>query len=228
MSPLRSRRWNTRWASSGSGRHDRRPRRGRMLDERSSDRSGAVEAAGAAVFFHQCSADRGRARTGRYGLPNTIGNLTDRAITFGTLVFGGVMDEFPDLKICLGHAGGYMAYGVARMDKGWRAGALEDMPEFEDVEGVAERAQRLLGRFYYDSCTYTEESLRFLLTRSVRSGGARYRLSGADDPGRRGELDQRAGEPHGRREGRDLVAEPSPAARVLRRREACIGSRTRR
>jgi aminocarboxymuconate-semialdehyde decarboxylase len=138
---------------------------GRMLDEpqfRPFWRS--VEELGAVVFFHQCSSTVVESRTERYGLPNTIGNLTDRAITFGTLVFGGVMDEFPDLKICLGHAGGYTAFGIARMDKGWRAGAMENMPEFEDARTVLEKApSEYLSRFWYDSCTYTEETLRFLV-----------------------------------------------------------------
>jgi aminocarboxymuconate-semialdehyde decarboxylase len=138
---------------------------GRMLDEpdfRPFWR--AVEQARAVVFFHQCSSTVVECRTERYGLPNTIGNLTERAITFGTLVFGGVMDEFPDLKICLGHAGGYTAFGIARMDKGWRAGAMENMPEFEDARSVLQRAPSdYLSRFYYDSCTYTGESLRFLI-----------------------------------------------------------------
>lgn len=124
----------------------------------------AVEELGAVVFFHQCGATVVEHRTTRYGLPNTIGNLTERAITFGTLVFGGVMDRFPGLKICLGHAGGYTAFGIARMDKGWQAGALEDMPEFEDARTTLERPpSTYLDRFYYDSCTYTEATLRFLL-----------------------------------------------------------------
>jgi aminocarboxymuconate-semialdehyde decarboxylase len=138
---------------------------GRMLDEKEFRpfwRS--VEELGAVVFFHQCSATVVESRTDRYGLPNTIGNLTDRAITFGTLVYGGVMDEFPGLKICLGHAGGYTAFGIARMDKGWRAGAMENMPEFEDARTHLQRPpSEYLSRFYYDSCTYTEESLRFLI-----------------------------------------------------------------
>jgi len=138
---------------------------GRMLDEpQFRPFWKAVEELGAVVFFHQCSSTVVESRTGRYGLPNTIGNLADRAITFGTLVFGGVMDEFPDLKICLGHAGGYTAFGVARMDKGWRAGAMDNMPEFEDARTVLARApSEYLGRFYYDSCTYTEATLRFLV-----------------------------------------------------------------
>jgi aminocarboxymuconate-semialdehyde decarboxylase len=124
----------------------------------------AVEDLGAVVFFHQCSSTVVESRTTRYGLPNVIGNLVDRAITFGTLVYGGVMDRFPDLKLCLGHAGGYTAFGIARMDKGWQAGAMENMPEFEDARTFLERApSEYVRRFWYDSCTYTESTLRYLL-----------------------------------------------------------------
>ena len=50
------------------------------------------------------------------------------------------------------------------MDKGWKAGALENMPEFDDSRTFLERApSEYLGRFYYDSCTYTEATLRFLI-----------------------------------------------------------------
>src|SRR5215210_2158419 len=124
----------------------------------------AVESLGAVVFFHQCSSTVVESRTTRYGLPNVIGNLVDRAITFGTLVYGGIMDRYPDLKLCLGHAGGYTAFGIARMDKGWRAGAMENMPEFEDARTFLERApSEYVTRFWYDSCTYTESTLRYLL-----------------------------------------------------------------
>ncbi len=124
----------------------------------------AVEELGAVVFFHQASSTVVENRTERYGIPNVIGNLTERAITFATLVFGGIMDRYPDLKLCLGHAGGYTAFGAARMDKGWRAGALENMPEFDDSRSFLEHApSEYLSRFYYDSCTYTEPTLRFLI-----------------------------------------------------------------
>jgi aminocarboxymuconate-semialdehyde decarboxylase len=138
---------------------------GRMLDEPEFlPFWEAVEELGAVVFFHQCGATVVEHRTTRYGLPNSVGNLVERAITFGTLVFGGVMDRFPALKICLGHAGGYTAFGIARMDRAWQSGALENNPEFEDARAVLDRPpSEYLGRFWYDSCTYTEATLRFLL-----------------------------------------------------------------
>ena len=124
----------------------------------------AVEELSAVVFFHQASSTVVEQRTQRYGIPNVIGNLTERAITFATLVYGGIMDRYPDLKLCLGHAGGYTAFGAARMDKGWWAGGLDDMPEFDDSRSFLNKApSEYLSRFYYDSCTYTESTLRFLL-----------------------------------------------------------------
>jgi aminocarboxymuconate-semialdehyde decarboxylase len=47
---------------------------------------------GALILFHQAGETLVAARTQRYHLPNTIGNLADRAVTFASLVFGGVMD----------------------------------------------------------------------------------------------------------------------------------------
>ena len=55
----------------------------------------AAEQMGALVFFHQGGETLVSQRTTRYHLPNTIGNLADRAVTFATLVHGGVLDECP-------------------------------------------------------------------------------------------------------------------------------------
>src|SRR2546422_7816626 len=81
----------------------------------------AAEQLGALIFFHQGGETLVSPRTTRYHLPNSIGNLVDRAVTFATLVSGGVMDECPNLKIVLGHGGGYTCYGIGRMDRGWRS-----------------------------------------------------------------------------------------------------------
>jgi aminocarboxymuconate-semialdehyde decarboxylase len=116
----------------------------------------AAEQMGALVFFHQAGETLVTARSTRYHLPNTIGNLVDRAVTFATLVFGGVMDEFPDLKICLGHGGGYTCYGIGRMDHGWQVRS-------EARVHITQPPSSYLGRFYYDCIVYTEPALRYLI-----------------------------------------------------------------
>ncbi len=116
----------------------------------------AAEQMGALVFFHQAGETLVTSRSARYHLPNTIGNLVDRAVTFATLVFGGVMDDFPGLKICLGHGGGYTCYGIGRMDHGWQVRS-------EARVHITQPPSSYLGRFYYDCIVYTEPALRYLI-----------------------------------------------------------------
>ena len=134
----------------------------------------AADELGAVLFFHQGGETCVTYRIKRYKLGNSIGNLADRTITFASLVMGGVMDECTNLKPLLGHAGGYTAFGIARMDK--TAGALppnraeggEMRPPFGRGEGeynLQRPPSEYLNRFYYDCCTYDEEALRFLINR---------------------------------------------------------------
>ena len=129
----------------------------------------AAEALGAVLFFHQGGDTCVAHRIGRYKLNNAVGNLAERTLVYATLVFGGVMDRFPALKVLLAHGGGYTAYGVARMDK--VAGALEPgadggmTPPFPGNDGFAQKLppSDYLDRFYYDCCTYNGGVLRFLV-----------------------------------------------------------------
>jgi aminocarboxymuconate-semialdehyde decarboxylase len=116
----------------------------------------AAEEMGACVFFHQASDTVVNQRTRRYHLPNSIGNLADRAITFATLVHGGVMDAHPNLKIVLGHGGGYTCYGIGRMDHAWQVRS-------EARVHLTQPPSEYLRRFHYDCIVYTEPALRFLI-----------------------------------------------------------------
>jgi len=124
---------------------------------------------GALLFFHQGGTTCVTTRIDRYKLPNAVGNLTERTLLFATLVFGGVLDRFPDLNLLLAHGGGYVPYGVARMDK--VAGALPGdfdgtmKPPFGPNDGFDHQLapSEYLGRFYYDCCTYSGPVLRFLV-----------------------------------------------------------------
>jgi aminocarboxymuconate-semialdehyde decarboxylase len=117
---------------------------------------GAAERHRAFLLIHQYGPTTVWYRTKNYFLPNSVGNLVDRTITFGCLVFGGVMDRHPGLRVCLGHAGGYVPYAVDRMDRGWYA--------FPKYRGKArDRPSTYLSRFLYDTTTFTDRNLRFLI-----------------------------------------------------------------
>ncbi|HSO49258.1 MAG TPA: amidohydrolase family protein [Acidimicrobiia bacterium] len=129
----------------------------------------AAQELGALLFFHQGGDTCVSHRTKLYKLGNAVGNLTERALVFATLVFGGVLDRFPDLRLLLAHAGGYTPYGVPRMDK--VAGAMpgdfdgQMRPPFPGDDGFSQKLapSAYLGRFYYDCCTYSGPVLRFLI-----------------------------------------------------------------
>jgi aminocarboxymuconate-semialdehyde decarboxylase len=133
-----------------------------------------VEELGAILHFHQGGGGIQTVVHGRqsgYSLPNGIGNLADRTITFASLVFGGVMDACPNLKLLLAHGGGYTALGIGRLDKvagafegSWPDGALT--PPFAQPESqyaLTRPPSSYLSEFHYDCCTYDGDALRFLI-----------------------------------------------------------------
>ena len=117
----------------------------------------AAEQLGAVIFVHQQGGNTVvTPRTKRYHLFNTIGNLADRAITFASLVFGGVMDQCPDLKVCLAHGGGTTCFGIGRMDRGWQVRS-------EARAHIQQPPSAYLRRFYYDCITHSEPALRMII-----------------------------------------------------------------
>ncbi len=116
----------------------------------------AAEQLGAVLLIHQANPTMVTPRIDRYHLPNTIGNLAERAVTFASFVFGGVMDQCPDLKICLAHGGGYTCFGAGRMDRGW-------LVRREARVNINRPPSEYLNRFYYDCLTHSEPALRMLI-----------------------------------------------------------------
>ena len=133
----------------------------------------AVEQLGALIFFHQEGDDtivKPRDTKG-YAIDNSIGNLADRAVTFATLVFGGVLDRFPDLKVCLAHGGGFACFGAGRMDRGWQVRS-------EARALGAGIPSTYLDRVYYDCLTHSEAVLRYM----IDSAGIDRIFLGSDYP----------------------------------------------
>ena len=116
----------------------------------------AAEQMGALILIHQGGPTVVSSRTTRYHLPNTIGNLADRAVTYASFVYGGVMDACPDLKVCLSHGGGYTCFGIGRMDRGWQVRS-------EARINITQPPSVYLRRFYYDTITHSESALRYII-----------------------------------------------------------------
>ena len=117
----------------------------------------AAEAMGAVLFFHpQPQHNFMMQRTTRYGLSNSLGVIVEDAIVVAILIFGGVLDACPDLKVCIAHGGGPACFAMGRIDRGWQDRAAT-RGHIQQPPGTYQR------RLYYDCVTGSEAALRFLL-----------------------------------------------------------------
>jgi len=130
----------------------------------------AAERLGVPIFIHpQNEGDIRRLRD--YHLWNLVGFPTETALAAARLIFGGVFERFPRLRVILAHGGGYFPYQLGRLDHGYavRRQAHERLPR---------RPSDYLGSINCDSLTHDDSSLRFLLDRV----GDQHVVVGSDYP----------------------------------------------
>lgn len=117
----------------------------------------AAEAMGAVLFFHpQPLHNLALPRYDRYGLANSVGVPVEDAVMVATLIFGGILDACPDLKVCIAHGGGPACFGMGRLDRGWQVRS-------EARVHLRKPPSTYLRQLYYDCLTDSEAGLRFLL-----------------------------------------------------------------
>jgi aminocarboxymuconate-semialdehyde decarboxylase len=116
-----------------------------------------AEELGAVVFIHPAGCTLG-ARIAPYYLSNVIGNPADTTIALAKLVFGGVLDRYPRLKICGAHGGGYFPFYIGRFDHGWRV-----RPEAKTCRQLP---SEYLRRLYFDALVFDPEQLTYLIRRA--------------------------------------------------------------
>jgi aminocarboxymuconate-semialdehyde decarboxylase len=90
------------------------------------------------LFLHPLGTSLG-ARLDRYYLSNTVGQPVETAVALSHLIFGGVLDRHPGLKICAAHGGGYLPYYLGRSNHAYRvrpeAGQPQRLPS-EYLKGI--------------------------------------------------------------------------------------------
>ena len=109
----------------------------------------AAEALGMAVCIHPFEA----APTGalaRYFLGNLAGNLYDTGLAAALLIYGGVLERHPNLRIVLYHAGGALPSLVGRLDMGYRL-----VPECRDA--IPRPPSTYVSQFHFDIIAHNRE-----------------------------------------------------------------------
>lgn len=145
---------------------------GKNLDERDlAPFYRRVEELDVPIFIHPQSIPGMEERLARYYLVNLIGNPVDTTVGVASLIFGGVLREFPRLKVYLAHGGGACPYIRYRWDHGWRVRS-------EGKVNIEKPPSEYFRQLYFDSLTHSPDALAFL----VSTVGADKVMVGTDYP----------------------------------------------
>jgi aminocarboxymuconate-semialdehyde decarboxylase len=137
----------------------------------------AAQELGAAVLVHPWEM-MGRKETPKYWLPWLVGMPAETTRALCSMIFGGVFERLPALRVMFAHGGGAFPYTLGRIEHGFNV-----RPDLCAVDNDVPPS-RYLGRFYVDSIVHDAAALRFLID---RVGAERVAL-GSDYPFPLGEL----------------------------------------
>jgi predicted TIM-barrel fold metal-dependent hydrolase len=165
----------------------------------------------AVVLIHPWGTSLGPRLAGNY-LGNVVGQPTETTIALSHLIFSGLLDRHPGLRLCACHGGGYLPVYIGRSDHAWRVRP--------DARGCARPPSEYLREIWFDSLVFTPSGLEHLVG---AAGAGRVVLGtdypfdmGVDDPLAR--LDAATGLSEGDRaairgqNAWELLGLPSPAA----------------
>ncbi|MDP6606939.1 MAG: amidohydrolase family protein [Dehalococcoidia bacterium] len=137
----------------------------------------AAEALGAAVFVHPWDM-LAKDRMSRYWLSWLVGMPAETALAICSMLFGGVFDRLPRLRVAFAHGGGAFPGTVGRIEHGFQV-----RPDLCAIETKTSPRDQL-GRFYVDALVHDAAALRHLID---LVGAGRVAL-GTDYPFPLGEL----------------------------------------
>jgi aminocarboxymuconate-semialdehyde decarboxylase len=138
-----------------------------------------AERLGVLVFVHPWY-HAGKHRLGRYFLQNLIGNPLETTVAMASVIFGGVLERHPALKICFAHAGGYGPWIKGR----WRHGQ-QVRPE-TGARGAVKTVDEYFRQIYVDTIIHDDTAFKFL----VEQVGADRIMLGTDYPADMGDWAQ--------------------------------------
>jgi predicted TIM-barrel fold metal-dependent hydrolase len=134
-----------------------------------------AEDLGVPLFIHPTGIpELAKILAGNGFLTNTIGYPLETTIALSHLIFEGIFDRFPKLKVIAAHGGGYLPSYADRSDHGCLASPKSCNPNIQLKKAPTD----YLKQIYFDSVVFTPEAMRHL----VAQVGAGQVLLGSDNP----------------------------------------------
>ncbi|HVZ38301.1 MAG TPA: amidohydrolase family protein [Candidatus Kapabacteria bacterium] len=116
----------------------------------------AAQDLGAAIFVHPWDM-MGKEKMPRYWLPWLVGMPAETSLAICSVLFGGVLDRFPNLRFCFSHGGGSFPFTLGRIEHGFHV-----RPDLVQVRTTTE-PRALVPKLYFDSLVHDPAALRYML-----------------------------------------------------------------
>jgi aminocarboxymuconate-semialdehyde decarboxylase len=116
----------------------------------------AAEQLGAAIFVHPWDMV-GQERMSKYWLPWLVGMPTEGALAIASMIFGGVFERLPKLRVAFAHGGGAFPGTIGRLEHGFHA--RPDLCAVDNKKAPLNYA----GKFWVDSLVHDQRTLKYVL-----------------------------------------------------------------
>lgn len=140
-----------------------------------------AEKLGAAIFVHPWEM-MGQEHMKRYWLPWLVGMPAETSRAICSMIFGGVFEKFPRLKVAFAHGGGSFPSTIGRIEHGFNC-----RPDLVAIDNNV-NPREYIGKFYVDSLVHDETMLEFLIkvlgTNSIALGSDYPFPLGENEPGK--------------------------------------------
>ena len=110
----------------------------------------------ASIFVHPWDM-MGRDRMPKYWLPWLVGMPAETSLAICSMIFGGVFEKFPRLKVCFAHGGGSFPSTIGRIEHGFKV-----RPDLCAIDNDV-NPKKYLGRFWLDSLVHDEMAMKYLM-----------------------------------------------------------------
>jgi aminocarboxymuconate-semialdehyde decarboxylase len=134
-----------------------------------------LEAEDLPAFIHPTNGVR-RDTLESYTMNTLVGWPHETALAVARLIFSGICERHPNLKLVLAHGGGTISWLMGRIDRGYTAPKYEANPECSRY--ISRPPSDYLREFFFDTCTLSPESLLCL----IDIMGADHVVFGSDLP----------------------------------------------
>lgn len=116
----------------------------------------AAQELGAAIFVHPWDM-MGKDRMPKYWLPWLVGMPAEVSLAICSMIFGGIFERLPKLRVAFAHGGGAFPATIGRIEHGFNV-----RPDLCAVDNSV-NPREYLGKFYLDTLVHDETMLRYLI-----------------------------------------------------------------